>query len=142
MKLPSWLQRLLPASKHDLKQLENKIMATEQQVLDALGKIDTATSKIATNLQTESTVLQTVSDEIDALKTALSNAGVSQNLIDTATALQAKVQASSDALDAQVPVLQAIAAKGVLNPVPVPPPAPTPVVPTPPGSPVPPGATP
>jgi len=130
-----------PATKTDLKRIEDKIdqiMATEQQVIDALAKIDAATTKVGTNVQavattvgTVSTGLQTVSDEMDAILAALQNSGVSQTILDQASALGDKVQAASDglqaasdALTAQVPVLQAIAAKGVLNPVPVPPPAP------------------
>jgi len=95
-------------------------MAKEQDVLDALAKIDAATTKIGATIQTEANVIQTVSDEVDALVTALQNAGVSQALVDQASALAEKTQASSESLDALVPVLQAIAAKGVTNPVPVP----------------------
>lgn len=99
-----------------------KIMATEQQVVDALNKIDAATTKVATNLTVVAQVTQTISDEMDALETALQNAGVPQALVDQASALGDRAQAASDALDAQVPVLQAIATKGVINPVPVTPP--------------------
>ena len=121
------------------------IMATEQQVADALRQIDTATTKIAGNVQaiadaetTQSTVIQTISTEVDALVAALQNAGVSQALIDQATALGTKADAAATASDAAaanaaalVPVLQAIASKGVSNPVPVqPPPPPPPPPPT------------
>ncbi len=108
------------ASKHDLTAMEEKIMAKEQDVLDALAKIDAATTKIGATVEEEADVIQTVSDEVDALVTALQNAGVSQTLVDQATALADKAQASSDSLDTLVPVLKAIAAKGVTNPVPVP----------------------
>lgn len=121
-----------------------QIMATEQQALDALKKIDTATTAIAANVQTVSTTTTTiatglgnVSTEIDNLLAALKNAGVSQAVIDSVTALGTKVdtlqtasQGASDALAAQVPVLEAIAAKGVTNPVPVPPPPPPGPAPT------------
>ena len=117
----------MPVTKHDLDELEarlnkrlDKIMATEQDVVAALQKIDAATTKIAANVQGEANTIQTISDEIDALISKLSNAGVSQALLDEATALAEKTQAASDALDAQVPVLQAIATKGANNPVPVP----------------------
>ena len=100
------------------------IMATEQQVVDALNKIDAATTKIGTNVQTVADTLQTVSNEVDALEAALKAAGVSDALVAQAGALSDKVQQASDALDAQVPVLQGIAAKGVMNPVPTPVPAP------------------
>lgn len=105
---------------------QKKIMATEQQITDALTKIDAATTKIAGNVGTVATTLQTVSDEMDALEKALASAGVSDALVAQASSLGDRVQAASDALDAQVPVLQAIATKGAANPVPVPPPAPPP----------------
>jgi len=101
-----------------------KIMADEAVVIEALTKIDAATTKIAGNVQTIATLDQTVSDEMDALIAGMKAQGVSQALIDQATATSAKAQAASDASDALVPVLQAIAAKGVQNPVPVPVPAP------------------
>ncbi len=124
------LQALVTSNTTTLDRIEqkvNQIMATEQQVIDSLNKIDAATTKIGTNVQTVADVLQTVSTEVDALEAALKAAGVSDALVAQASALGDKVQSASDALDAQVPVLQAIAAKGVINPVPVPPPA-TPAV--------------
>ena len=108
----------------DLGQKVGKIMATEQQVSDALDKIDQATTDIATNVAAISTVDATISTEMTALVAALQAAGVSQALVDKATALQAKAQAAATALDAQIPVLQAIASQGVLNPVPTPVPVP------------------
>ncbi len=110
---------------HRLKRVEEgviQIMATEQQVVDALNKIDAATTKVAGNLTVVAQVTQTISDEMDALETALQNAGVSQALVDQASALGDRTQAASDALATQIPVLQAIASKGVLTPVPVAPP--------------------
>ncbi len=106
-------------------------MATEQQVIDALNKIDAATTKIGGNVQIVADTLQVVSKEVDDLEAALKAAGVSDALVSQAASLGDKVQAASDSLDAQVPVLQAIAAKGTVNPVPVEPPPPPP--PPPPG---------
>ena len=117
------------ATKQDLETFVNKIMATEAQVVAALNRIDAATTAIAANLQIVSDTNATISTDVDTLVTALQNAGVSQTLVDQANALGDKAQASSDTLAAQIPVLQAIAAKGVLNPVPVPVPAPTVVPP-------------
>jgi len=120
---------LMPATKSDYKKLADKldkIMITEQQMVDALNKIDTATTSIAAGVQTEATVAQTISDEMDAFIAAAKAQGISQALLDQATALGTKAQASSDALTALVPVLQAIATKGVQNPVPVPVPTPAP----------------
>lgn len=101
-------------------------MADQQQEIDALNKIDAATTAIATNLTTQAGVVQTISDEVDALVAAQTNAGVPQAIIDQTTALADKAQAAADALNAQVPALQAIATKGASNPVPVPVPTPAP----------------
>lgn len=106
----------------------------ELQVL--LGKVDATTTKIGTNLTAvataqaaEADTVQTISNEIDTLIAG----GISA---DSATKLQNiadRLQASSDnsdtitaAIQAQVPVLTAIAEKGA--PV-VPAPPPPPVVP-------------
>jgi methylaspartate ammonia-lyase len=109
-----------------LKRLERKvdtIIMNEQKVIESLAKIDSATTRIGSNVQVVADGLQTVSGEVDALQEALKNAGVSQSLVDQAAAIGNRVQAASDALDAQVPVLTAIASKGHTgDPVPVAPP--------------------
>jgi len=96
----------------------------EQQVKDALAKIDAATNSIATNLTVASATIQTIGDETtglkDALKAALANGqGVSQELVDQADALSVKANSTSDALNLLIPVLQSIAANGVIDPVPL-----------------------
>lgn len=114
------------------------IMVTEQQALDALKAIDTATTRIAGNVQSianlqasQGTVVKTISDDVDALLASLQNAGVPQDILDQATAIGTKATAAANASDgivaaqqALIPVLQAIATKGVANPVPVTPPPP------------------
>lgn len=120
----------IKAQNQQLIEGQKEIMATEQQVIDALAKIDTATNAIASNVSTIASGLNTVSGEVDALVAALKNAGVSDALVAQATALGDKASAAADALAAQVPVLNAIAAKGVLNPVPQPPPPPPPPPPS------------
>lgn len=107
----------------------DEIMSTQAEITAALDKIDAATTKIGSNVQIVADGLQTISGEVDALKTALEGAGVPQALVDRAAALSARVQAASNTLDAQVPVLIGIAAKGAVDPVPVPPPPPPPVEP-------------
>lgn len=103
-----------------------EIKVTQQEMDALLGKIDTTTNKLATNIQTIADVDQKISDEIDAflaatpVGTALTDAQVAQ-----LQSIADRAQATSDASDAQVAVLQAIAAKGA--PV-VPPPPPPPVV--------------
>lgn len=104
----------------------DKIMAAIDDANAALAKIDAATTKIATNIQTEAAVIQTISDELDALVAAGPGQGIPAEFLTKLTAVANGAQASSDALDAQVPVLQAIAAKGATNPVPVPVPPPSP----------------
>ncbi len=130
-----------------IESMLKEVLMDEQQVKDALSKIDVATTAIGNNvtaignnISTLSSTASTISSEVDdletALKTALANgSGVSQDLVDQATALGAKADALSAAADATktatdalVPVLNGIATKGVINPVPVPvPPPATPV---------------
>lgn len=115
----------------------DQILMDEQLVSDKLDQIDAATTKAASNIQILADTDQHISDEFDALVQELKAAqsagsGVSQALVDKATALGTKSQSVSDSLDAMVPALQAIASKGIQNPVPVPiPPAPPAVPPTP-----------
>lgn len=123
----------------EIKKTLGEIKMTDQEVKALLNKVDVTTTNIGTNLaavataQTnEANVIQSISDEVDAL---VANAG--SNGISPATAAQLqgiadRLQTSSDnsdaiaaATNAQVPVLTAIAAKGA--PV-VPPPPPLPGV--------------
>ena len=125
------IETLLKTMQAQLTQMERQIqniMATEAEVKVALDKIDAATTKTAANVQAISDIAGTISTEVDALVAALKAAGVSQALVDQATALGTKADAIGTASDALVPVLQGIASKGVVNPVPIPvppvPPAP------------------
>lgn len=125
------IETLLKTMQAQLTQQERQIqniMATEAEVKAALDKIDAATTKTAANVQAISNIAGTISTEVDALVAALKAAGVSQALVDQATALGTKADAIGTASDALVPVLQGIASKGVVNPVPIPvppvPPAP------------------
>lgn len=92
-----------------------------------LQKIDAATTKIATNVQSIADIDQKISDEIDAFLAATPPGTVLTDAqVEKIQSFADRLQASSDASDAQVAVLQAIAAKGAGNPVPVPvPPPPT-----------------
>jgi len=107
-----------------LEEQGRKLMADQQQEIDALNKIDAATTQIAANLTAQAAVVQTISDEVDTLVAAQQAAGVPQAIIDQTVALANKAQQAADALQTQVPVLQAIATKGSANPVPVPVPTP------------------
>jgi hypothetical protein len=114
-----------------VRQQGEALLMDEALVKAALTKIDDATTQIAANLSTVATTTSTISTEVDALQTALAAAlangtGVTQALVDQATAIGDKATTASDALTALVPVLQGIATKGVSNPVPLPVPAPAP----------------
>jgi len=126
------------ATKHDLEEMEKRIMLTQQELTDLLTKVDTTTSKIGENVvaiataqQDEANDIQTISNEIDAFLAAVPPGTVlTQAQADQLQALADKLQTSSDnsdkavlALQAQGPVLKAIAAKGA----PVVPPPPPPV---------------
>lgn len=108
----------------------DQILMDEELVKQSLDKIDAATTKAAGNLQILADTDQRISDEFDALAADLATlkangTGVTQALVDRAAAGAVRAQAVSDSLDAMVPVLTAIAAKGVTDPVPLPvPPAP------------------
>ncbi len=119
------------ANKFDIWELNRKldiIMASQAEIDAALQKVDAATTKIATNIQTIADVDQKISDEIDAfLKAVPSGTILTDAQVAQLQSVADKAQASSDAADAQVAVLQAIATKGAGNPVPVPVP-PVPVV--------------
>lgn len=121
---PGWLW----ATQKQLAEGIDKIMASQTEIDAALAKVDAATNKIAANVQVIADTDQKISDEIDAF---LAGAPVGTVLTDAQVAqlqgIASKSQAASDASDAQVEVLKAIAAKGAGNPVPVPVP-PTPVV--------------
>lgn len=102
----------------------DQIIMTDAELKALLGKIDTTTNALATNVQAIADVDQKISDEIDALLAKPDN----QLTPEVASQLQGfadRLQATSDASDAQVAVLQGIAAKG--QPV-VPPPPPAPNV--------------
>lgn len=104
----------------------DKIIMTQQELTDLLNKIDTTTNHTASNVQAIADVDQKISNEIDAfiaanpIGTVISDTQVAQ-----LQSLADRAQTTSDASDAQVAVLQAIAAKGA--PV-VPPPPPPPAV--------------
>lgn len=120
----------------------SKIMADESAVATLLTKIDTATTAIGNNVQSIAsnvnalgTTASQISSEVDTLVAGMQNAGVSQALIDQATAVGTKMDtlagSASDTATATsnlVPVLSAIATKGAGNPVPVPVPVPVPPV--------------
>jgi hypothetical protein len=107
-----------------LKAQGEQIIVNEEQMKDALDKIDVATTKTAANLTVVSDVVGTISTEMDTLVAGLQAAGVSQALIDQAVALGAKADAVVEATDALVPVLQGIASRGAVNVVPIPVPEP------------------
>lgn len=107
-----------------IEQKLDKIMASQAEMEAALTKIDAATTQTAENVVAIGTVADTISTEVDALQDALKNAGVSQALLDQAAAVGSKADSLSAAAGALVPVLQGIASKGSVNPVPVPVPPP------------------
>ncbi len=105
---------------HKVLSGEKQIMADQALESAALAKIDAETTRSAANIQALADVTQTLNNEIDALLAAQTAAGVPQAILDQTTALANRSQALSDALDGQVAALQAVASKGVANPVPVP----------------------
>lgn len=106
----------------------NKIMATEQQLLDQMKLIDAATTKQAEALQADGDALQKISDDLDKIIAAGPQAGVSQGTLDQLTALATRAQAVSDNLDTHSAFSKTIAVKAD-NAVPQPVPPPVPLAP-------------
>ena len=107
-----------------IEQKVDKLLMTDAELKTLLTKVDDTTNKLAANVQAIADVDQKISDEIDALLNQPGN----QLTPEVTAQLQSfadRLQATSDASDAQVAVLQAIAAKGA--PVVPPPPPPPPV---------------
>lgn len=109
----------------DVQESEDQIMATEQQLLDAISKIDAATTKQGTVLTAEAATLQHVSDDVDKLIATAKGAGVADSTLAALQAQADKIQAVSDSLDQQAAFSTALASKAD-NPTPLPVPAPTP----------------
>lgn len=119
----------LDCIEQQLKRIERQgeqIMADQQLELDALKKIDDATTAIATNVTTQAGVVSTIASEVADLVAAQQAEGVPQPIIDQTSALADRLKAAADALNNQTPALQAIATAGASNPVPVPVPTPAP----------------
>jgi hypothetical protein len=115
----------IQASLASIQAILKAMQLTDDQIKTLLAGIDTTTNKIAANVQTIADVDQTISNEMDAF-IAAHPAGTTFT-DDEVTQLQSfadRLQKTSDASDAQVTVLQAIAAKGGTT-VPAAPPAPS-----------------
>lgn len=113
----------LTAVRKDIKEFRGAMKLTDQELTELLTGIDATTNHTAANVQKVADSTQTISTEID---TFLANAPVgtvmTQENFDLLTKLKNDAQTASDAGDAQVPVLQAVADKG--QPVTPAPPAP------------------
>lgn len=112
-----------------LTQLNKKvdqIMATEQQVLDAIKQIDDTTTAIGTNVAASVAVISTIDAEVKALIVAGQAQGIPDTVLQALAAVSGKLQPVMTSLNGQAASLNAIATEGVLNPIPVPPPPPPP----------------
>lgn len=124
------------AALQSLQEGQRKLLMNDQETAALLKKLDDSTNVLAANQQIIADTDQAISDEMDAFIAAVKAAPAGTVLTDAqVTQLQTladKVQATSNASDSQVAVLQAIASKGVANPVPVTPaPLPPSVLPAP-----------
>lgn len=110
-----------------LQQTTEKLMATSQDALDLCAKIDAATTAQGVALATESTTLQTISDEVDALIAKVNVVpGVDPTVMAALQAQADKIAAVSGSIAAQATFSTQIASKGANNPIPIPVPPPTP----------------
>ncbi len=114
----------------DVQSQGESIMATVQELTDAIAKIDAATTKQGQALQIIADDEQKTSDTLDALIVKLGTS-VPPEVVAQVQALADRAQTVSDHLDAQAAFSTALAAKGAATPVPTPPPPapPLPVIP-------------
>ncbi len=127
-----------------IQRTEGKIKMNQTEELALLKDIDSNTTlvganvqKVADNVQVIATTAGTISTEMDDLlaKVTAGNGEVTPEVVNQLTSMRDRMtglatasQSSSDALDQQVPVLNAIATKGAAQPIPIPVPAPPPDV--------------
>ena len=103
-----------------------RLSVTSQELTDLLNKVDQTTNHTAENVQVIAETSQKISTEVDAFIAAHpAGTTITEEGVEQLKTIAARSQATSDAADAQVTFLKAIAAKG--EPV-VPEPAPTPVI--------------
>lgn len=121
------LDALLALAKESKKQGAS-IMATEQQLLDVIKQIDTATTAQGTALTAEAATLQHISDDFDKLIAQIKPGTVSDATLAALQAQADKVAAVSASITKQADFSTALAAR-VDNPVPVPQVPPTPPTP-------------
>ena len=108
----------------NIQQSLKELKMTDAEIAALLGRVDQTTNKLAANVQTIADVDQKISDEIDAfLKAVPAGTVLTDAQVAQLSGFADRLQATSDASDAQVTVLQAIAAKGQPQ-VPPPPPPP------------------
>lgn len=105
-----------------------KIMSTQDDAIAAIAKIATETTKQGTVLAAESTTLQTISDNTDALIKQGAANGFTPDLVAQLQAQADATAAISDTIQQHADFATAIASKGAANPVPVPVPAASPPV--------------
>lgn len=112
---------------HALEGKVNSLMKTEAEMLALVKKIDDATTEQGTVLEQEGATLLKISDEMDTLLAAAKGGSISDEALGKLQALADKTSAVSESIKKQAEFSKTIAAKPD-NPVPTPPPAPTPPV--------------
>jgi len=111
----------------DLKTQGASIMATEQQLLDVIGKINDATNQQAQALTADGVTLQKISDDIDRIVAGLTGTVADSTLAALQTAAD-NVAAVSGGIKTQADFSTSVAAKADAA-VPLPVPGPTSVTP-------------
>lgn len=103
----------------DIKAQGEQIMASQQDALAALGKIDTATTNQGMRLGQLGDSLQETHNDITDLIAQLGTT-VPQEVLDGLNAIADKTQVISNSLDQHAEFSKEIAGKWQTNPVPVP----------------------
>lgn len=107
----------------DIKEFRDTMQLTEQELTQLLNDIDATTSHTGENVQKIADVTQTISTEIDDfLKATPVGTQITDAQIAILQGIKNKAQLASDAGDAQVLTLTAVAAKGQAVTPPPPPP--------------------
>jgi methyl-accepting chemotaxis protein len=107
----------------DIKEFREAMKLTDQELIDLLQGIDSTTTHTGENVQKIADVTQVISTEMDTfLAAAPVGTVLTEEQVAKLQSIKNTAQAASDAGDAQVLVLQAVAAKG--QPVVPPPPPP------------------
>jgi hypothetical protein len=96
-KLWKWVSMVLPATKHDLKKLEDKLMATQAELVADLKAVLAQQQKTSGEITALQGSVDTLKAKIVELEAIIAAGGtVSQELVDAVAAVKAQAQTVDD----------------------------------------------